>query len=154
MMRTFSFGLLFGFILSRVGATDFDAIVEMFALQNGHIAGVIGVAVLVAASGLWWLRRRGVACPQGCQISATPKSRKPGNIVGGVIFGIGWALTGTCPGTSLAQLGEGRLMALFTIGGIVSGTALYRVSGPAVEAWLKRRGPLRNAARATQATAS
>jgi uncharacterized membrane protein YedE/YeeE len=149
MTRTYLFGMLFGFILSRAGATDFDAIIEMFALKDGHIVGTMGVAVLIAGLGLWWMRRRGVACPQGCHITAKRKARKPGNVVGGVIFGAGWALTGTCPGTSLAQLGEGRVMALFTIIGIVLGTALYRHSGEVVEAWLKRRSPQRRTAEAT-----
>lgn len=141
MLEILLFGMLFGFILSRVGATDFDAIQSMFTLQSGHIAGVIGVAIVVAGVGLWWLRRQGVACPVGCPITVAPKSRKAGNIVGSIIFGAGWALTGTCPGTALAQLGEGRVMALFTIVGIVLGTALYRYTGRGLELRLARRPP-------------
>lgn len=139
MTRMFLFGLLFGFILSRAGATDFDAIYQMFSLSNEHIAGVIGVAILVAAPSLYLLRKRGIACAQGCGITLTRKARKPGNVVGSVIFGAGWALTGTCPGTSLAQLGEGRVMALFTIAGILVGTWLYRRSGGFIESWLSQR---------------
>ncbi len=139
MVKTLLFGLVFGFILSRVGATQFDAIQSMFTLQNGHIAGVIGVAVGVAGLGLWMLRRRGVICTSGCEITVAPKARKPGNVVGSIIFGAGWALTGTCPGTSLAQLGEGQLMALFTIAGILLGTAIYRFAGKAVEQRLRAR---------------
>lgn len=111
------FGALFGFILSRVGATDFDAIAQMFLLTDLHLAGVIGVAVVVAAVGLRLLRNR-------AQI--TPKPQKPGLMLGGLLFGAGWALTGACPGTALSQLGEGKLMALFTVAGILAGAALHR----------------------------
>lgn len=127
------FGLLFGFILQRVGATDYDAIAEMFLLSNLHLAGVIGVAVVVAGAGLAFIRSR-----QGTP-AITPKARKPGNLVGGLIFGAGWALTGTCPGTGLAQLGEGKLMAIFTVAGIFLGTILYRRAGARFEGFLARR---------------
>lgn len=130
-------GVAFGFILSRVGATDFDAILGMFALTDLHLAGVIGVAVAVAAPALWWLRRRGIAGPAG-PIVIAPKPRKPGNVVGAVLFGAGWAITGTCPGTVLAQVGEGRLVALFTLSGVLLGVAIHRRFGATVERRLSR----------------
>ncbi len=135
MLRLTLFGALFGFILSRVGATDYDAIAQMFLLTDLHLAGVIGIAILVAAPALALLRRRGIAGPNA-PITIRPKPRKPGNAIGGVLFGAGWALTGTCPGTALAQLGEGQLMAVFTLIGILAGAALYRRVGSAVEARL------------------
>jgi uncharacterized membrane protein YedE/YeeE len=119
-------GAVFGFILSRVGATDFDAIAGMFLLTDLHLMGVIGLAAIVAGIGL---RRAPIPV----------KPRKPGNAVGGLLFGAGWALTGTCPGTALAQLGEGRLTVLFTLTGILLGTALYRRVGGSVESWLTPR---------------
>jgi uncharacterized membrane protein YedE/YeeE len=140
MIAFLLFGLLFGFLLVRVGATDFDAIAQMFLLSDLHLAGVIGVAVAVAAPLLWLLRRRGIAGPEG-PIVIAPKPRKPGLVVGGLLFGAGWALTGTCPGTVLAQLGEGQLVALFTVAGIFAGTALHRRTGARVERWLARPRP-------------
>jgi uncharacterized membrane protein YedE/YeeE len=139
MIRFLVFGVAFGFILSRVGATDFDAIAGMFLLEDLHLAGVIGVAVLAAAPVLWWLRRRGIACPSGCTHTIAPKATKPGLVLGSVLFGAGWALAGTCPGTALAQLGEGRLMAIATLVGIVAGVLLFRRAGARVENAL--RGP-------------
>lgn len=139
MIRFFAFGTLFGFILSRVGATDFDAIANMFLLRDLHLAGVIGIAIAVAAPALYVLRKRGIAGPENCKIRLTQKPRKPGNAVGGMLFGAGWALTGTCPGTALSQLGEGKLMALFTLGGIIAGVALYRATGTRVRERLGRR---------------
>lgn len=133
VIRFAGFGLLFGFLLSRVGATDYDNIAGMFLLTDLHLMGVIGTAVVVAAVGLALLRRR------ERPLLIAPKPRKPGLVVGGLLFGAGWALTGTCPGTGLAQLGEGRWMALFTVGGIVAGTLLYRRVGARVEGWLQAR---------------
>ncbi|MCB9726865.1 MAG: YeeE/YedE family protein [Deltaproteobacteria bacterium] len=126
-----AFGLLFGFILSRVGATDFDAIAEMFLLTDLHLMGVIGVAVGVAGLGLAWTRRR---VARGADLpTIKPKPVKPGLVLGAALFGAGWAVTGTCPGTGLAQLGEGKLMAVFTVAGIFAGTFLYRLVGPGLE---------------------
>lgn len=135
-VRFLGFGLLFGFVLSRVGATDFDAIAGMFLLTDLHLMGVIGLAIVVAGLGLQVFRRREAP-------TLTPKPVKPGLIVGSVLFGAGWALTGTCPGTGLAQLGEGKLMALFTVGGILMGTALYRAVGKQLEARLGARSQAR-----------
>ncbi len=133
MLRFFGFGLLFGFFLTRAGATDGDAIVGMFLLDDLHLAGVMGVAIGVAAVGLRVLRRAGLV------EAVAPKPMKPGLVVGGLLFGAGWALTGTCPGTGLAQLGEGRLLALFTVGGMLLGTALYGRLGAGIERRLAAR---------------
>ena len=127
-----SFGTLFGFVLSRVGATQYDAINGMFLLNDLHLMGVIGIAVLVAAIGLRLPRWLG-ANRSDAGFAIQSKPIKHGNIVGGLVFGAGWALSGACPGTGLAQLGEGQLSALFTVGGIFLGTWLYRRLGPDVE---------------------
>ncbi len=132
------FGLLFGFLLSRVGATDFDAIAGMFLLDDLHLMGVIGVAVVVAGSGLAWFRRQAEAGRSAPTIR--PKPLKPGLALGSALFGAGWALTGTCPGTGLAQLGEGRWLALFTVAGMLAGSGLYRLFGHRLEAWLSEKG--------------
>ncbi len=145
MIRTLAFGLLFGFLLSRVGATDFDAIAGMFLLQDLHLVGVIGLAMVIAGLGLAVIERRGVRSADGAPMLIARKPMKPGLIVGGLIFGTGWALTGTCPGTALSQLGEGKLTAAFTIAGIVAGTGLYQWVGPPLEqrlAALRRPGSL------------
>lgn len=129
------FGTVFGFVLSRAGATSFDAIAGMFLLTELHLMGVIGVAIVVAGAGFWWLRRQRSDALAGLK----PKPMKPGLVFGSALFGAGWALTGTCPGTGLAQIGEGKWMALFTVAGIFGGSALYRVAGPLLEARLARK---------------
>jgi len=99
--RFLGFGALFGFALSRARVTDYDTIAGMFRLTDLHLVGVIGSAIATAAVGFWLLRRSGNRTLTG------------------------WALSGACPGTALAQVGEGKLAALFTVGGILGGTYLY-----------------------------
>lgn len=135
---TLAFGVLFGFVLSRVGATDYDAIATMFLLEDFHLAGVIGVAVVVAGVGLGVIRRarsgplaRWAACVE-------EKPMKPGLVLGAALFGTGWAITGTCPGTGLAQIGEGKVMGVFTVCGMLLGAAAYLRWGGLVESRLRR----------------
>lgn len=136
-----AFGLVFGFILSRVGATDYDTVTGMFLLSDLHLMGVIGMAVVVAGSGLFYWRRRAAEGKPAPTIK--PKPVKPGLVLGALLFGAGWALTGTCPGTGLAQIGEGKLMALFTVGGILIGTTLYRFFGDRIESLFSKKPPHR-----------
>ena len=128
-----AFGALFGFLLSRARATDFDAIQGMFRLTDLHLFGVIGVAIATAALGLALLRSAGARALLGGEIRLARKSMQRGLFVGGLVFGAGWALAGACPGTALAQLGEGKLYALATTAGIAAGTWLrLRTSAPAI----------------------
>jgi uncharacterized membrane protein YedE/YeeE len=119
--RSIGFGLVFGFLLSRVGATDYDAISGMFALTDLHLMGVIGLAIAVAALGFALFRRFRVKAHGGASLALAKKPYTPGVIWGGLLFGVGWAVAGTCPGTALAQIGEGRLAGVVTFAGIVLG---------------------------------
>lgn len=120
-------GAVFGFILSRARATDYDAIAGMFRLQDLHLMGVIGVAIGVNALGLWLVRRSGAKALTGEAIVMKARPMKKGMFLAGLVFGTGWALSGACPGTALAQIGEGKLYGIFTVAGIVAGTWLYGV---------------------------
>jgi uncharacterized protein len=115
------FGLVFGFLLSRAGATDYDAISGMFALTDLHLMGVMGLAIAVAAVGFALFRRFRLRARGGAPLALARKPYTPGVIWGGLLFGVGWALAGTCPGTALAQIGEGRLAGVVTFAGIVLG---------------------------------
>lgn len=141
MIKTFAFGLLFGFILARVGATQYDAIEGMFLFQDLHLMGVISLAILVAGVGMALLRRARVKAADGSPLAIAPKPRSAGNLWGGLLFGAGWALSGACPGTALAALGEGSLAAGFTVTGLFLGSALYRRYGARVERALARPAP-------------
>lgn len=132
--RLIALGMLFGFVLSRVGATDYDAISGMFMLTDLHLVGVIATAVAVTALGFAYARRTRMRGSGGVPLAIVAKPMKPGVIWGGLLFGAGWALTGACPGTALAQLGEGTMAGGFTILGILAG-AYARAS-------LDRRAPV------------
>jgi len=127
-------GAFFGFILSRVGATSYDYIMRMFLFKDLHLMGVIGGAVAVAMVGIQIIKRFRLKTLGGNTIEIKPKEGSRGNIIGGLLFGVGWALSGSCPGTVLSQLGEGKLAALFTFAGMVTGTYLFGVLQPRIAA--------------------
>jgi uncharacterized protein len=121
-----AFGTAFGWVLSRSGAADYDFVQGMFLFTNFQLYGIIGSAVLVTAPGLWLLKRRGRTA-FGAPLAVRPKPRHPGNVAGGVLFGIGWSITGMCPGPILVNVGEGKLYALGALAGALVGAALFGV---------------------------
>lgn len=126
-MRTIAFlvlGTAFGWVLSRSGAADYDVVQGMFLLEDFRLYGVIGTAVLLTAPGLWWLRRRGRTLA-GAPLALESKPIHRGNVVGGALFGVGWSITGMCPGPIFVSLGEGKLYALGALAGALVGAALY-----------------------------
>jgi len=88
------FGALFGFLLSRARATDYDVIAGMFRFTDLHLAGVMVVAIAVAAIGLYLLRRRGASAWIGCPVEVQPRPAHRYTLPAGLVFGAGWALTG------------------------------------------------------------
>lgn len=109
-------GLAMGFLLSRIGFSDFGEVHRMFTFADLRMLLTFATAVAVSAAVLAVLRARRHA-------PAIPVHWS--QLVGGCLFGAGWALTGACPSIALVQLGEGRIPALATTAGIVAGTALY-----------------------------
>src|SRR5689334_17148458 len=103
--RMLPFGIAFGFVLSRAGATEYDAIHGMFLLTDLHLVGVIGTAIALSALGFAAIRRGSLRSRSGEPITFVKKPMTPTLLAGAVLFGVGWALSGTCPGTALAQIG-------------------------------------------------
>jgi uncharacterized membrane protein YedE/YeeE len=119
-----AFGAAFGFVLSRSGAADYDFIQQMFLLTSFQLYGIIGTAVVVTAPGLWLLKRGGRTA-LGQPLHVRPKPRHPGNVAGGVLFGVGWSITGMCPGPVLVNVGEGKVYALGALAGVLVGAWLF-----------------------------
>lgn len=117
-------GALFGFILSRSGLTDYDTMSGPFRLADWHLFGVIGIAVLLGASGFQLAQRFQLRSRQGEALSFAKKPMTRALPIGALLFGVGWAIAGSCPGTALAQIGEGRLAGLATFAGILLGARL------------------------------
>lgn len=127
-----AFGAAFGFVLSRSGATDYQVIQEMFLFEDFQLYGIIGTAVAVIAPGLWALKRHGRTL-SGAPLVISEKPRHRGNIVGGVLFGVGWSITGMCPAPVLVNLGEGKLYAWAAFAGVLLGAGLFGVLYPRLQ---------------------
>ncbi len=109
-------GLLLGYTLSRLGFTDFGEVHRMFTLQDLRLLFAFMGAVPISMLAYRLLQR------------ARPMSARrfhKGILAGGALFGLGWALTGACPGVVFAQLGEGKAYALVTLCGVLVGSAGY-----------------------------
>ena len=119
-------GTVFGFFLARSGAFEFAHVRGMFELRDFHLFGILGVAVPLAGLGIYLMQAMGIKSPEGVPIKIDQRKRHPGNLPGGVIFGMGWALSGICPGTSLAQAGSYAGLGIMSILGMALGMLVYR----------------------------
>ena len=120
-------GVLFGIALSKALATDYNTIIDMFLLRNFHLYGVIASAIVTVSIGVFIFKKIQMKDVEGKPIEFPTKPAKEGLILGSALFGVGWALTGTCPGTAFTQLGEGKLTAIFTLIGVFVGTYSHSV---------------------------
>ena len=117
-------GTVFGFILSRSGAADYNYIQSMFLFTSFQLYGIIGTAVALTAPGIWLIKRYGRTA-LGRRISIELKPQHRGNVVGGVLFGIGWSICGMCPGPIFVNIGEGKIYALAALAGALAGAGLF-----------------------------
>jgi uncharacterized membrane protein YedE/YeeE len=117
-------GTIFGFVLSRSGAADYNYIQRMFLFEDFQLYGIIGSAVIFTAPGLWLIKRRGRTA-LGRPLTIDMKSRNRGNVAGGLLFGIGWSIAGMCPGPIFVNIGEGKIYALVALAGALAGTGLF-----------------------------
>ena len=120
-------GTIFGFALSRSGAADYDYIQGMFLFERFQLYGILATGVLFTAPGLWLIKRRGRAVG-GAPIHIELKSMNRGTVVGSLLFGVGWSLTGMCPGPILVNIGEGKVYAIAALAGALAGAALFGTS--------------------------
>jgi len=118
-------GILFGVVLVKSEAISWFRIQEMFRLQSFHMYGLIGSAVAVGALSVWLIKRFEVRSIYGEKIDFHPKQFNRGNIIGGLLFGFGWAMTGACPGPLFAQIGAGAFVVVVTLLSAVAGTWVY-----------------------------
>lgn len=125
-------GTIFGFVLSRSGAADYDYIQGMFLFERFQLYGILAAGVLVTAPGLWLIRRRGTTTG-GKPIVVELKTLNRGTVVGSLLFGIGWSITGMCPGPILVNIGEGKLYAIAALAGALVGAALFGTAHDALQ---------------------
>lgn len=120
-------GILFGIVLVKSEVISWFRIQEMFRFQSFHMYGVIGVAVLVGIISVQLIKRFQIRSVNGEKIDLTPKTFTKGNIIGGVLFGLGWALTGACPGPIYSLIGSGYLVYAVVLLSAVLGVFAYGV---------------------------
>ena len=118
-------GILFGIILVKAEVISWFRIQEMFRLQSFHMFGVIGSAVIVGIISVWIIKRFNIKTIYGEPIEFVTRKLNKGNIIGGLLFGFGWALTGACPGPIFAQIGTGATVAIVTLLNAIAGTWTY-----------------------------
>ena len=114
----------FGFVLSRSGAADYNYIQAMFLFTSFQLYGIIGTAVAITAPGLWLIKRHGRTL-SGRPVVVPLKPQHRGNIVGGILFGIGWSICGMCPGPIFVNIGEGKIYALAAFAGALAGAGVF-----------------------------
>ena len=132
MARYFAAGLLFGLVLIKAEVVSWFRIQEMFRFQAFHMYGIIASAIVVAGVSLAALRRLGARSLDGSKVSLAPKPMGGGYRywMGGTLFGVGWALTGACPGPLFALLGAGVSVMAVPILAALLGTWVYGALRP------------------------
>ena len=118
-------GTLFGIILTKSEVISWFRIQEMFRFQAFHMYGVIGSAIVVGMISIQLIKRNRLKSMDGEPIMIANKKFNHGVWIGGFIFGLGWALTGACPGPLFAQLGSGVGSAAVLILAALAGTGTY-----------------------------
>ena len=118
-------GMMFGIVFVKAEIISWYRIQEMFRLQSFYMYGVIGTAVIVGMISVWVIKRFRIKTIQGERVVFIGKQFQWGNVMGGTIFGLGWAITGACPGPLFAQIGSGFFVVLVTLLSAVAGAWVY-----------------------------
>ena len=118
-------GIAFGIVFVKGEIISWFRIQEMFRLQSFHMYGVIGSAVAVGMISVWLIKKFNIKTIYGEQIEFHSKTFNKGQIYGGLLFGLGWAITGACPGPLFAQIGTGASVIVVTLISAITGTWLY-----------------------------
>lgn len=125
-LRYLIYGIIFAIILIKVEAISWFRIQEMFLFQSFHMYGVLFSAIGVALIGVQLIKLRNKSVQDSKKIPLGKKElRLKANIIGGILFGLGWAVTGACPGPIYALIGLNVLPAILVLLGALAGTYVY-----------------------------
>jgi uncharacterized protein len=124
-IRVLIMGIFFGFVLVKGQVVSWYQIQAMFRFESFHMYGVIGSAVVVGAISLIILRRLNISTIDGRALIIKQKKLDTGTVIGGIIFGLGWAVTGACPAPIYAQIGSGTWLAVVTLLAAFAGAYIY-----------------------------
>jgi len=121
-------GIIFGIVAIKSEMVSWLRIYEMFKFQSFHMYGIIGSAIAVGMIQVALIKKKKFKSINGTDIIFTPKSKQwTRYILGGIIFGLGWALIGACPGPMFTLIGTGAWVFLFVIFSATFGTFMYGV---------------------------
>lgn len=118
-------GIMFGIVFVKSEVVSWFRIQEMFRLQSFHMYGIIGSAIITAMISIFLIKKFNIKTIDGETVKIAPKAFNKGQIYGGLIFGLGWAITGACPGPLFAQIGTGATVITVTLLSAVAGTWVY-----------------------------
>lgn len=119
-------GIIFGIVMSKSEAISWYRIQEMFRFQSFHMFGIIGTSVISGVILVQVIKRLKLRDIEGNHITFMPKAKSVTRyLLGGTIFGLGWALTGACPGPMVVNVGNGYVVMVVVIAGAMLGTLLY-----------------------------
>ena len=118
-------GILFGIAFTKAEIISWYRIQEMFRLQSFHMYGVIGTAVVVGVISVWLIKKFKIKTIDKEEIEFHKKKFNKGQIIGGLLFGFGWAMTGACPGPLFAQIGAGFFAVIVVLLSAIAGTWVY-----------------------------
>ncbi|SHF58561.1 hypothetical protein SAMN05444483_101682 [Salegentibacter echinorum] len=128
-MRIISYlfiGIFFGIVMFKSEAASWFRIYEMFQFQSFHMYGIMGSALILGIIGIQIIKRKNLKSFFGKPIEFTPKDKSFSRYMyGGILFGLGWALAGACPGPIFTLVGAGFLPILIVFVGALLGTFLY-----------------------------
>lgn len=126
-------GIVFGIVMTKSEAVSWFRIQEMFRFESFHMYGIIGTAVVIGAIGVALSKRMGWKTVDGNDWKLNPKDLTvPRYLLGGTIFGLGWALTGACPGPMFTLLGQGVWSIGLVILAAMGGTFVYGLLRPSL----------------------
>lgn len=121
-------GILFGIVMSKSEVISWYRIQEMFRFQSFHMYGIIGTAVVLGVIGVYFIKKFNIRDFSGNPIVFYPKDMSIVRyLVGGTIFGLGWALSGACPGPMVVNVGYGFFTMIIVFLFAILGTFLYGV---------------------------
>jgi uncharacterized membrane protein YedE/YeeE len=118
-------GIVFGLALTKAEAISWFRIQEMFRFEAFQMFGIFMTAIPTGALALLIIRKLKLRSIDGTPIGMPKKAYSHGLIIGGLIFGFGWALTGACPGPLYAQIGSGSFVTIITLLSAIAGTWTY-----------------------------
>ena len=131
MMKLIKFllaGILFGIVMTKSEAISWFRIQEMFRFESFHMYGIIGTAVVLGVISVQIIKRVKAKNIYGDPIKFNPKQMSISRyLIGGIIFGLGWSLSGACPGPMFTLVGTGALSFLIVIISAVAGTWVYGI---------------------------